>query len=362
MPPEAQAPMLTARRRARYGDRLALQIFWRCAAGRRPTAMAVVLFGSRSRGYRTVWASRETTLGLAHDDAGRLAPPLRTTVLGPTLRRTLGGRLKATPQVDGWCRTRWRCATRALTLQPTRGIAVAAETRRRWRHEIGWVWKRPKLVAKDDDPSRVARVARIRWAFAQLKRAEAMVFADELESPLRPKVGCAGMPKGTHLAGMTPGPHQKPDVAGARELTTGTRLHGLGARTTNAWCRDVLDLLEASYPAERYTRLSGVVDHDQMPQAKAVEQWLAAHPRVTLLLLPTSCPRAHPLARAVGDVPDGCTRNPQRTRLQALVADVASPLQVNGPWLYQVSAIYDAPAVTAAVEKIAATEQAEVAA
>jgi hypothetical protein len=36
-------------------------------------------------------------------------------------------------------------------------------------------------VAKDDDPHRMARLARIRSVFEQLKRGEAMVFADELD-------------------------------------------------------------------------------------------------------------------------------------------------------------------------------------
>ena len=354
--------MVTALRRARYGDLLALHILWLCAAGRRPPASAAVLFCSRSSVYRTAWAYREKPLGLEHDDAGRLAPPMRTTVLCPTLRRTLVGRLKATPQVYGWCRTRWSCAALALTLQTPRGIAVSAEAMRRWLHEIGWVWRRPQLVAKADEPYRVARLARIRSAFAQLKRSEAMVFADALDSHLLPKVGCAWMPKGTPLAVMTPGQHQKHYWAGALDLTTGTLLHGLGARKTNALFRDLLDLLEASYPAERYTRLYAVVDHDTIHTAEAVEQWLAAPPRVTRLLLPTYGPRANPIERAFGDGHDCCARDHQRTRVQALVADGESHLQVNGPWLYQLSAIYDEPAVTAAVEKIAATEQAEVAA
>jgi hypothetical protein len=89
--------------------------------------MAAVLFGSRSSVYRAVWAYREKTWGLEHDDEGRLAPPVRTTVLCPPLRRTWGGLLKATSQAYGWCRTRWRCATLALTLQTKRGIAVAAD-------------------------------------------------------------------------------------------------------------------------------------------------------------------------------------------------------------------------------------------
>jgi transposase len=197
--------MLAALRRARYGYLLALHIVLLCAAGHSPTEIAVVLFCSRSSVYRTVRGYYERALGLEHDDHGQLAPPVRTTVLRPTLRRSLVALLKATPQASGWCRTRWSCATLALTLQTKRGITVSAETMRRWLHELGWVWKRAKLVAKDDDPQRVNRLARIRWVFEQLKRGEAMVFADELDIHLLPKVGCAWMPKGTQLAIMTPG-------------------------------------------------------------------------------------------------------------------------------------------------------------
>jgi hypothetical protein len=62
--------MLTALRRARYGY-LALPILLLCAVGRNPTAMADVLFCSRSRVYRTVRASQVGTLGLRPDEEGR---------------------------------------------------------------------------------------------------------------------------------------------------------------------------------------------------------------------------------------------------------------------------------------------------
>jgi len=170
-------------------------------------------------------------------------------------------------------------------LQAKRGVTVSAETMRRWLHEIGWVWKRAKLVARDDDPQRVNRLARIRWVFEQLRRGEAMVFADELDIHLLPKVGCAWMPKGAQLAVMTPG--QKHYLAGALKLATGMLLHSCGPRKTNALFRHLLSVLDLYYPAERYKRLYVVVDNNKIHKAKAVKQWLAAHPRFTLLFLPT---------------------------------------------------------------------------
>jgi putative transposase len=360
--PEEQAQMLAALRRARYGYLLALHLLLLCAAGRSPTDIAAVLFCSRSTVYRTVRAYRAGTLGVMIDETGRLAPPVRTTVLTPSLQRSLLALLKVAPDVYGWCRTRWSCATLALTLKTKRGIEVSAETMRRWLHEVGWVWKRAKLMAKDDDPLRVERLARIRFVFERLQACEAMVFADELDIHLLPKVGAAWMPKGTQTTIMTPGQNQKHYLAGALDLTTGRLLHCLGPRKTNALFRDLLTGLDVRYPAERYTRLYVVVDNYKIHKAKAVQQWLATHPRVMLLFLPTYCPRANPIERAFGDVHDCCTRNHQRKRLPALVADVEDHVRLNGPWKYKLSDLYYEPAVTAAVENIAAEKHAQVAA
>jgi transposase len=243
--------MLAVLRRARYGYLLALHILLWCAAGRTPTETAAVLFCSRSSVYRTVRAYREGTLGWEYAIQGRLVPPVRITVLLPTLRRALLALLKAPPRAYGWCRTRWSCATLALTLQVNRSLTGAAETRRRWLHEIGWVWKRAKLVANDDDPQRVNRLARIRWVFEHLDPSEAMVFADELALHLLPKVGCAWMPQGTQVAVMTPGQNQKPSLAGGLDLATGTLHYYLGARKTKALFRNLLSVLDARYPTER---------------------------------------------------------------------------------------------------------------
>jgi transposase len=345
--------MLAALRRTRYGYLLALHIVLWCAAGRPPTAIAAVLCCSRSRIYRTVRAYRAGTLGLAHDDQGQLTPPGRTTVLVPTLRRSLLALLKAAPRAYGWCRTRWSCATLAAPLQATRGIRVSAETMRRWVHEVGWVWKRATLVATDDDPHRVDRLARIRWVDEPLQLGEALVCADALDIHLRPKVGCAWMPKGTPGEVMTPGSNEKPSLAGALELATGTLHHALGVRKTKALFRELWQRLDAPSPAPHDQRIDVVADNSKIQKAKAVEHGLAKHPRCARLFLPPYCPRANPIERAFGEVHDCCTRDHRRKRLRDLVADVVEHLHVNGPWKYTLSDVYHEPAVTEAVSTMA---------
>ena len=198
IPPEEQRQLLAVLRRARYGDLLALHMVLLCAAGRTPPMIAAVLFCSRASVYRTVHAYRTGKLSWEHDAQGRLLLPVRTTVLLPMLRRPQPALLKVPPRAYGWCRTRWSCATLAATCQAKRRLAVSAETMRRWLPEAGWVWKRATLVAQDDDPQRVERLARVRSVYEQLRPGEALVCADELDMHLLPKVGYAWMPQGKH--------------------------------------------------------------------------------------------------------------------------------------------------------------------
>jgi putative transposase len=360
--PEEQVQMRAVLRRARYGYLLAFHIILLCAAGRTPTEIAAFLFCSRSSVYRIVRAYRAGSLGIRVDQDGQLAIAVRMTVLMPWLLRSLSAVLKAAPRAYGWCRTRWSCATLAATLQATHGIEVSAETVRRWLHEIGWVWKRAKLVAKDDDPRRIERLARIRFHHENLQAHEMMVFADELDIHLLPKVGAAWMPQGTQVEVMTPGKNEKHYLAGALHPATGKVLYCLGPRKNNGLFRDLLTLLDTAYRAPWVTRIYVVADNYCIHKAKAVEQWLASHPHFEMLWLPTYCPRANPIERAFGDVHDKCTRNHKRKRLRDLVKDVEQHVQENGPWPYQLSHLYDAPEVTAAVENIAAKKQPKLAA
>ena len=188
---QEQAHMLATLRRARYGSLLALHVLLLCAAGHTPTDIAVFLLCSRSSVYRIVRLYRAGHLGFAVDPEGQLAAPVRTSTLLPWVQQGLATLLTTLPQVYGWCRTRWSGATLAMALQAHYGVVVSTWTVRRWLHDLGWVWKRAKVVAKDDDPQRVERLAQIRWHAAQLPADEVLVFADELDIHLLPKVGAA---------------------------------------------------------------------------------------------------------------------------------------------------------------------------
>lgn len=186
--------MLAELRRARYGYLLALHVVLLGAAGRSPTEIAAVLFCSRSSVYRVVKAYRAGQLKGALEREGAESGQAQGRGLGPALKRSVRALLPTVPRACGWCRTRWSCATVALELQARRGLTVSAETVRRWLHELGWEWKRAKLVAKDDDPQRGEKLARIRDAFEQL-RARRSSLPTSWTSASCPRAATNGCPR-----------------------------------------------------------------------------------------------------------------------------------------------------------------------
>ena len=352
IPAEEQELMLAQLRAARYGHLLALHVLLLCAAGWGPSAIAAALFCSRTSVYRVVAAYRRGHLDLGLE-AGAAAPP-RLGRAG--LKRSLRALLKRAPQSFGWCRTRWSCACLAAELKARRGVAVSQDTVRRWLHEAGYVWKRARHAARDDDPERVAKLARIRQLCETLPREEALFFADELDIHLLPKLGCEWMLRGTQVEVMTPGTNRKGYLAGALNFTTGKLLSVVGERKNRWLFIDLLRVIDRACPAARFTKVYVVVDNYGIHKAKAVVSWLAQHPRFEVVWLPSYCPRANPIERAFGDVHDKCTRNHKRTALGELVADVKAHLRWNGPWRYRLSEIYYAPEVEAALAEVSPAE------
>lgn len=307
-----QEQLLFELRRARFGYWLALHIILLCAAGYTPTQVARVLFRSHSSVYHPVRAYRTGSLAGFND----VAQPRRFGSLTPSLRGSLLALLNKMPAAYGWCRARWSCATVAAQLELQRGCQVSATTIRRWLHKSGRVWKRAKLIARDDDPLRINKLARIRFRIETLARREVLVFADELDIHLLPKVGYQWMPRGEVVEIITPGVNQKRYLAAALDHLTGRVISCIGQRKTSLLFLELLKALDVAYPAASYPRLYVVVDNFQIHKAKTVGQWMALHRRIELLLLPTYCPKANPIERAFWEVHDKCTRNHRRKQVE----------------------------------------------
>ena len=352
-----QEQMLRELRSARYGYLLGLHILLLCARGRTPTEIADFLLCSRSSIYRTVAAYRQG--GFCCGWTGELSP-LTTATRAPVLhswQRALLSFLKRTPQAYGWCRTRWSCQTLSLELATRRVVTLSRETIRRCLHELGYVWKRARHAARDDDPARVSKLARIRHLIETLPKNAALFFADELDIHLLPKIGYEWMLKGTQREVMTPGTNQKHYLAGALHFLSGKMLSVVGERKNRWLFIDLLLAINRACPATKIEKIYVVADNYRIHKAKAVAEWLANHPRFEMIWLPAYCPKANPIERAFGDVHDKCTRNHRRQCITDLVSDVLWHLKGNGPWRYRLSELYYTPEVDAALAELIAAEK-----
>jgi transposase len=215
---------------------------------------------------------------------------------------------------------------------------------------LGYVWKRARHVARDDDPEREKKLARIRSVFEQLGPSEAMLFADELDIHLLPKIGYQWMLKGTQEEVMTPGSNRKRYLAGALDIVTGKILHTIGCSKNRFLFIELLGRIERNY--KRFDRVYVVLDNYRIHKARDVEKWFDTHSRFEPLWLPTYCPRANPIERAFGDVHDKCTRNHKRKWIDNLLDDVKWHFKRNGPWRYKLSEIYYEEEVEKEVKKL----------
>jgi hypothetical protein len=214
-------------------------------------------------------------------------------------------------------------------------------------------------VAKDDDPPRVGKRARSRDRFEQGQAGLALFVAEELALSLLPKVGSQGLPPGTQGEVRTPGTTEKRSLAGALELATGPSQPCVGSRQPTGLFLDLLDPLDRVSPAAAFPPLAVVADNAKIHHALAVERRWAVQPRFALLSLPTSCPKATPLERAVGAVHDTCTRHQTRKWLRPLGREVEQHLKVKGPWPSALSELSYTPEVTAAVQVLRTAETAQ---
>jgi putative transposase len=345
-----QAWMLRELRRCRYGHLLALHILLLLAGGKTPTEIADFLLCSRASVYRakTAWSD-----GTLLEQWWPSAPEPLAAGAGALnhFQRTLRWLVNQPPRLFGWCRTRWSCAALALTINARTQVQWSRETVRRELRAQGYVWKRAKLKAKNDDPQRAQRLARIRARLDNLRTDEALFWCDELDVHLLAKVGYQWMPVGTQVEIATPGQNEKLYLAGALDYRTGEIIYVIGPRKTNWLFRQLLALL-ASRCGPCIKRIYIVADNYRIHKAKAVEQWLATQPRFEILWLPSYCPQANPIERAFGDVHDKCTRNHTRQVLRWLLWDVKQHLARNGPWKYKLPSLYYEPEVETELTKL----------
>ena len=228
----------------------------------------------------------------------------------------------ATPPDFGYFRQRWTCEMLAELLAWEKGIRLSAETIRRGLHLAGYVWRRPRPIVGPVDPDHAEKMERLRALLAALPNDETVVFQDEVDVHLNPKIGSCWMPRGQQAEVRTPGNNDKRHLAGSLHWRTGTLLVSEPGRQRNAELF-VAHLDDLRCRLRGYRRIHVFCDNARFHNCRAVWDYLQQWgDRIVLHFLPRYAPKTNPVERIWWHLHETLTRNHRCQNINELLDQV----------------------------------------
>lgn len=150
---------------------------------------------------------------------------------------------------------------------------------------------------------------------------DVVVYEDEVDIHLNPKIGLDWMNRGQQKTVMTPGRNEKRYLAGAKNAHTG-RLTCVERPMKNSWLfLALLAALREDYPKAR--RIHVILDNYRIHNSRIVQQALKEHAgRIVLHFLPPYCPDHNKIERDWQDLHANVTRNHQCGDMDELMVNV----------------------------------------
>src|SRR3982751_4926001 len=218
----------------------------------------------------------------------------------------------------------WTVGLLAAFLATRFRLVLSPASVRRYLHQAGWRWARPRLAPathaprgqRKEDPATHLKLALIAQAVAS---AATLLYLDECDLHLLPVIRACWM-KGPRLRVPTPGQNAKRALFGALDARTGRVHHLVRPRKRAAEFVEFLDALALAYPTgDVVLALDNVITHD----AKLVRAWRARpeHTRFHFLWLPKYSSHEHnPIERVWGLMKDAVAANRLHGSIDLLVA------------------------------------------
>jgi transposase len=298
------------------GWRMRCKIVRNLTRGERPEKIAAILGCSRSQVYRV--AERFLSQGPS----------------GLVDRREDNGRPKVTedyewsvliavalsPQHYGFQRPTWTQELLVIVMAQETNIRVSTSTMSRLLARHGARRGRPKPTVACPWPKhkKTRRLNEIRRLREQLRPGEALLYVDEVDIHLNPKIGDDWMLRGQQKEVLTPGQNEKRYLAGALNAVSGRVAWVEGSRKTSALFVALVDHLLRAYSRCRTIHL--VLDNFRIHSSRAVQAaMLRWGDRVKLHFLPPYCPDKNRIERLWKDLHDNVTRNHTCTTMDELM-------------------------------------------
>lgn len=231
--------------------------------------------------------------------------------------------LQATPETLGFPRTTW--SLELLTQVAAAKLHIRISVGHMWkvlRHlKVRWGCARPVVAC----PWRAARRRRRIRELRDLQRSagprEPVLFEDEIDIHLNPRIGRNWMLPGQQKLVLTPGKNRKAFIAGAYDPRTGRIVCVDGGRKAVWLFLNLLRALLVVYRSVR--RIHLILDNYVIHKSRAVDAFLRTiGQKIQLHFLPPYCPEENRIERLWRDVHDNITRNRRCRTLQDLLDQI----------------------------------------
>lgn len=231
--------------------------------------------------------------------------------------------LTGSPEDHGFTRPTWTLEILRTVVEAVLGVLLSSGSLWALLHDLGVRWGRPRAVVSC--PWRAARrqrrVAALQRLAASASDRDVVVFADEVDIHLNPKIGPDWMLPGTQRLVRTPGNNEKRHLAGAYEPHRARLVYVEGDRKASGiFLRLLRALLESYGDAER---IHVILDNFIIHKSRVTRAWLAQFgERLRLHFLPPYCPNENRIERVWLDLHANVTRNHRHKSIGELMVHV----------------------------------------
>lgn len=228
------------------------------------------------------------------------------------------------PREHGYRRPTWTQELLVLVLEKETGVRVSTTTMCRVLKQLKIRLGRPKPIVGCPwkKQRRIRRIRQIERLLDTVPDDEIIVYVDEVDIHLNPKIGPDYMLRGTQKLVLTPGKNEKRYLAGALNARTG-RLTYVEADSKNSdlFILQLWQLVTTDYPKAR--RIHIILDNYKIHSSSRTKIALAAlGDRVQLHFLPPYCPDHNRIERTWRDLHDNVTRNHTCSSMKQLMKEV----------------------------------------
>lgn len=235
----------------------------------------------------------------------------------------------SSPRQHGYRRPTWTQELLVLVLEAKTGVRVSTTTMCRVLKRLKIRLGRPKPIVGCPwkKSRRIRRIKQIERLVQTVPKDEVIVFADEVDVHLNPKIGPDYMLSGTQKTVLTPGKNEKRYLAGALNARTG-KLTFVEAdrKDSNLFILQLWQLVRDDYPRAR--RIHIILDNYKIHSSQRTQLALGAlGDRVQLHFLPPYCPDHNRIERTWKDLHDNVTRNHTCRNMRELMREVRAYLE-----------------------------------